>query len=125
MNQHEFERAVQAAGLIPRICHETHWQITGGDKLVDCWPNMKHGFKHRVDGVTYRNSTLAHAITRAGKPQHTENPPPWESDKRFPTRYPDVPLHRQDANEFRSGCYIGVILASVVWGLVLAVILAR
>ncbi len=71
-----FHEAVQAAGLTPRRCHAGHWQIRGEQRLVNCWPNTKRGFRFQSPGSPAFTGSVADAIDAAG---HNTKPP--ESDR--------------------------------------------
>lgn len=80
----QFEEAVKLARLKPRHCIAGHYQILGGDRLVNCWPETKRGFVYQADGQKSRIGSLADAIQLAGPPTSKppeENSPPWEEPK--------------------------------------------
>ncbi len=63
-----FEVATKA-GLEPKCCHVTHWQIKGGtrNKLVNCWPNTKKGFRFQAEGGEFVfGGNVSDAIQMAG-----------------------------------------------------------
>lgn len=65
----DFARQVAQSRLKPRKCHPTHWQITGGARRVNCWPNTKaRGFVMAADGETGQPGTVAEAIRLAVPP---------------------------------------------------------
>lgn len=81
MTYNEFADQVKRAGLIPKMCRDDHWQIRGGKRLVNFWPNAKGGSKYYVDNDerSHRGS-LDVAIRKAGPstlPRRDETPP-WE-----------------------------------------------
>ena len=68
----EFELAVKAAGLFPELRMRatdggpSHWQIKGGYKMVNCWPNTKRGFRYQAIGENVKTGAIADAIDAAG-----------------------------------------------------------
>jgi hypothetical protein len=58
----ELTEPVAAAGLWLRRCSTHHYQICGGKKLVNFWPNAKKGFKVQVNG---EKGLLGHTIHSA------------------------------------------------------------
>ncbi len=86
----EFSQAVATAGrgLNARHCAEHHWQIQGGDWLVNCWPNSNRGFVMQKDGEQSRVGSLREAIDLASPPKAkpaTETvAPPWEETRDRP-----------------------------------------
>ncbi len=86
----DFARHVESAGLTPRNCTEHHWQIRGGERLVNCWP---HGGQLRIHvdgGGKSRLGTIRDALRLAGvRPKPADESPPWEEPKP-PVRTPGV-----------------------------------
>lgn len=69
MKYSHFQETVETAGLEPRRCNAVHWQIRGGERLVNVWPNAKRGgFRFQEDGKKSRLGNLAQAIELAGPP---------------------------------------------------------
>jgi len=81
----KFREQVEAVGLAARRCSPVHWQICGGDTLVNVWPNTRHGFKFQLDGKESQRGRLEDAIRMAGPPEPTTKPaddrPPWAEAK--------------------------------------------
>ncbi len=87
---HDFANAVTHAGLFPKSCrpgNHCHWQITGGEQLVNVWPNTKRGFRMAADNGRGRPGTVAEAIKLAGPPE-TAKP---QAEKKYPASVPDNP----------------------------------
>ena len=81
----QFYEAVVDAELHPKACPASgcdHWQITGGAKLVNVWPNTKRGCRIAVDNGRGRSGTVAKAIALAG-------PPKLQAEKKYPPSVPD------------------------------------
>lgn len=72
MNFHDFQRDVERAGLKARKCSPIHWQIIGGRRLVNVWPNTKRGFRFQPAGQAVRTGRVEQAIAFA-------DPPSWPS----------------------------------------------
>ena len=72
-----FRCAVLDAGLLPKTCLPSHWQIIGGIKhrVVNCWPNTKSGFRFQAEGRVVVSGTVADAIWLAGAPVKPAEPP--------------------------------------------------
>lgn len=64
----EFCDAVWAAMLIPHACTDQHWQIIGGEFLVNFYPYAMHGSSFYVNGSKGKRGTLAEAIAAAHNP---------------------------------------------------------
>jgi len=86
----DFAAAVREAGLEARQCTPMHWQIRGGERLVNCWPvsGRLRIYVDRTDHSTL--GTLKEALRAAGarprpapavRPEVVETPP-WEPVQR-------------------------------------------
>ena len=87
MKYSHFEQTVEAAGLEPRRCSNDHWQIRGGERLVNVWPHSKKGFRFQVDGKKSQFGNVPLAIEFAGPPPNPiveEAPSPWENTQGKP-----------------------------------------
>lgn len=49
MKYFRFALLVERAGLTPRRCNEVHWQILGGEFVVNFYPETKRGPRFYVD----------------------------------------------------------------------------
>jgi hypothetical protein len=63
-----FVEATAAAGLGCRRCGIHHWQILGGQQIVNVWPDTKKGFRFQAGKAPVRTGDLGEAILAAGKP---------------------------------------------------------
>jgi hypothetical protein len=96
MKYSTFAETVEAASLQSRRCTGDHWQILGGERLVNVWPHSKKGFRFQADGQKSRLSrgggNLQQAIDLAGPSpqaaveQALASLPPWEEDQQKPDR---------------------------------------
>lgn len=97
MNWESFKRDVKAAGLEAKWCGahdqpyweaDCHWQIRGGQQLVNIWPNTtKRGFVMQADHQKSKKGTIAKAIKLAGPPKT----PTGQAEKKYPASVPEVP----------------------------------
>ncbi len=94
MNWTKFNCAVQTAGLEPRDCGNDHWQITGGEQLVNCWANKNWGIYIAAENGLGRSGSVAKAIRLAGPPK-TAKP---QMDK-LPASVPKAPWEERMAVE--------------------------
>jgi 5-methylcytosine-specific restriction endonuclease McrA len=72
MTYEQFQERVVAAGLTPRQCSPSHYQIIGGERIVNVWPKSPQGFKYQVNPHKAVIGNLASAIRSAGP--HTTQP---------------------------------------------------
>lgn len=79
-----FAAQVRKSGLHPRQCCMWHWQIRGGDRIVNCWPHTKVGFKYQAVGEKARAGDVKRAIEAAGEGRA------WESPLEFAPHVPDT-----------------------------------
>ena len=110
MNWTKFKCAVQTAGLEPRDCGNDHWQITGGEQLVNCWANSNRGFRMAAGNGRGRSGSVAEAIRLAGPPK---TPKP-QAKHEYPANVPDAPFEERvarmsSAPEARKSAPIGLI----------------
>ena len=91
MNWETFKRAVEAAGLQPRDCGNHHWQIKGGEQLVNCWAHTNRGFRIAAKNGNGRSGTMAWAITLAGPPKVPEP----QAEQKYPASVPKTPPWEQ------------------------------
>lgn len=71
----EFTEEVTGAGLATHMCNPQHWQIKGGQVLVNFYPHTKRGHVYCVAIAGQRGKagiTVAKAIQAAGKPMTAE-----------------------------------------------------
>ncbi len=59
-----FDEMVRNAGLRARCCSPIHWQILGGTRLVNVWPDTKRGFEVQMANEDW----VSDAMTLAGNP---------------------------------------------------------
>ena len=73
----EFADRAAAAGLGALECSPVHWQLRGGWRLVNVWPNTRRGFRFAAGDGKGRSGTLRDAIQLAGpvRPVPPEKPP--------------------------------------------------
>lgn len=83
MTYYQFEEQVTNAGFTAVACSDIHWQIRGGQRIVNVWPHTKHGLRFQRDGQKAQNGTLSGAIAAAGrtkpKPPDLVRVAPWET----------------------------------------------
>lgn len=91
MNYETFMECVERFRLEPRKCSPVHWQIRGGRRLVNVWPNTKRGFRFQASGQAVRTGVIGEAITAAGPT--IGGSPPWE-DEPVPTAESPLPPDR-------------------------------
>lgn len=78
MKYETFKSQVTEAGLEARKCNPLHWQIRGGKRLVNVWPETKRGFCFQAFGRTvHRGAQLEEAIEAAELPRRASEPP-WQ-----------------------------------------------
>lgn len=64
----QFCEAVWAAVLIPHACTDEHWQIIGGEFLVNFWPYSRRGSRFQAVGSQSDLGDLSEAIRAAHCP---------------------------------------------------------
>ncbi len=110
---HDFANAVTHAGLVPKSClagDGGHWQITGGEQMVNVWPNTKRGFVMAAGNGRGRFGSVAKAIKLAGPPK---TPKP-QAEHEYPASVPDAPFEERmarmsSAPEARKDATVGLI----------------
>jgi hypothetical protein len=86
MTYNDFSERICNAGLRARRCSEFHWQISGGDRIVNCWPNSKRGFVFQSDlGGKAKLGSLDEAIQASGGPGLSRDAPFDADPKKLPS----------------------------------------
>jgi hypothetical protein len=67
MTYKEFTQVVLAAGLEPRCCNPLHWQIRGGEHIVNFYPDTKRGQRFYVDRTERATNGSLDKALRAAK----------------------------------------------------------
>jgi hypothetical protein len=79
----KFSQRAADVGLQARHCSPIHWQLHGGERLVNVWPHTRRGLRFQADGQKSQAGTLADAIALAGPPEQLrEQAAPWEPEIR-------------------------------------------